>query len=162
MKIKNPSIKQILSGIGLGELRFGMTRDQIESVLGQPNEREKYSYDDLGDDFTENWHYDELELSLGFDQEEDWRLVTLAVTSKDFKYDKFIPIGLTKEQLSAELHNIVINDLDYEDWTTEESLSHELLSSKILGINFWFDEDSLTEVQWGPLLIDEETIDWPE
>lgn len=162
MKIMNPTIKQILSGIGLGELKFGMTRDQIEAILGQPNEKEKYSYADFGDDFTENWHYDDLELSLGFDQEEDWRLVTLAVTSKDFSFDRFIPIGLTKELLGSELHNIGINDLDFEDWTTEENVSHELLSSKILGINFWFDNNSLTEVQWAPLLIDDETIKWPE
>lgn len=158
----NPNIKQILSGIGLGELNFGMTRDQIESILGQPNEKEKYSYADLGDDFTENWHYDALELSLGFDQEDDWRLVTLAVTSKDYEFDGIIPIDLTKKELTSELNNIGINDLEYENWTTKESLSHELISSKKSGINFWFDENSLTEVQWAPLLIDDETIKWPD
>ena len=43
-----------------------------------------------------------------------------------------------------------------------ESPSHELLASDFLGINFWFDEDQLSEVQWGPLFVDDESIDWPE
>ena len=46
--------------------------------------------------------------------------------------------------------------------STVESPTHELISSDQLGINFWFDEDTLSEVQWGPLFVDDETIKWPE
>jgi hypothetical protein len=64
--------------------------------------------------------------------------------------------------LKNELRSKGITDLEYEDCSSEESPSHELLSSDSLGMNFWFDEDQLSEIQWGPLFVDDETIDWPE
>lgn len=158
----NSIIGNIIEGIGLGKLKFGMEMNTVQLILGKPEEKEKYSYTKEGDDLTESWHYDELELSLGFDEEDDWLLGTIAVTSKDYKFRDFIPIGLSKEQLKLKLKENKVNDLEFEEWATEENPSHELLSSESLGINFWFDKDNLTEVQWGPLFIDYERIKWPE
>ena len=44
----------------------------------------------------------------------------------------------------------------------EEAPSHELISSESLGINFWFDDDSVTEIQWGPYFNADESVQWPE
>ncbi|MGL1886447.1 MAG: hypothetical protein OCD76_08025 [Reichenbachiella sp.] len=156
-----PNIKEIKPGYGLGELKFGMNRDEALSILGAPDEKEVHSYTD-DDDQTENWHYDELELSLGFDQEDDWRLVTISITSQDYEFNKIKIIGLTNEQFSSQEKSLKMNDLEHEDMSTKESPAHELISSESLGINFWLDEGLISEVQWGPLLIDDETIKWPE
>jgi hypothetical protein len=161
MKKSNPNISTIDEGQGLGVLKFGLDRKAVELILGKPDEIENYSYQSDEEDLTENWHYDELELSLGFDEEEDWRLTTIAITSSNYKFKELDVIGVSKAEFIEKLKDNKINDLEHEDWSTEESPSHELLSSDKLGINFWFDENKLSEVQWGPLFIDDETIDWP-
>ncbi len=158
-----PNISTIEEGQGLGELKFGLERKQVELILGAPDEKETFSYsEEEEDDMTENWHYDDLELSLSFDEGDDWRLGTISITSSQYLLKGFAPIGLSKEDLETKLEALGIEDLEYEDWSPEESPAHELMASDSLGINFWFDEDKLSEVQWGPLWIDEETILWPE
>ena len=62
--IDQTQLKNITPGIGLGVLRFGMTREQIKQLLGAPDEIVNEEAD------SETWHYDELDLSLNFDQEE--------------------------------------------------------------------------------------------
>lgn len=158
----NPNIKEIKSGYGLGQLKFGMNRDEVLNILGAPTEKEAYSYTEDDDDQTEHWHYDELELSLGFDEEDNWRLVTLAITSQDYEFNEIKPIGLNKEQLSSHVLMYNISDLEHENMSTIESPTHELMSSESLGMDFWLEDGLISEVQWGPLFIDEETIKWPE
>ena len=46
--------------------------------------------------------------------------------------------------------------------STVENPTHELYSSDSLGINFWFDDNKLSEIQVSPLFVDNETIKWPE
>ena len=162
MNKDNSNINLIEEGQGIGALKFGLKRNTVELILGMPDEKEKYSYSKDEEDLTESWHYDNLDLSLGFDEEDDWRLVTIAITSTEYNFKGFSPIGLTKDELKNKLDAIGINDLEFEDWSSIESPSHELLSLDSLGINFWFDENRLSEVQWGPLFIDDETINWPE
>lgn len=153
-------IKEIKSGHGLGVIKFGMQRDAVRMLLGEPSEIEEYSYSGDGDDdFTESWHYDDLELSMNFDKEEDWKLSILSVTSNGHTFNGVQLIGLSKDALVTELEKLDVEDLELDDLSTKESPQHEVLSSESLGINFWFDADSLTEVQWAPLYIDDETDD---
>ena len=44
----------------------------------------------------------------------------------------------------------------------EDSEQYHILMSDEKGLNFWMEEGEVTEVQWIPLLKDEETIAWPE
>ena len=73
------NIKDIYVGKGIGQLTFGNTQEQVLAVLGEPAEREKYSLSELDNDDTEAWHYDDLDLSLSFDQESDWQLSSIAI-----------------------------------------------------------------------------------
>ena len=162
MRMSKSNINLIEEGQGLGDLKFGLERNAVELILGKPDEKENYSYTKEKEDLTESWHYDDLDLSLGFDEEEEWRLGTISITSSEYIFKGLSPIGLSKDELKNELKKHGIVDLEFEDWSTIESPSHELLSSDSLGIFFWFDDNRLGEVQWGPQFIDDETIDWPE
>ncbi|MCK0132516.1 outer membrane protein assembly factor BamE [Flavobacteriaceae bacterium F08102] len=151
----------IKEGIGLGKLKFGMSRNEVESILGQPEEIETHSFPD--DEYAaENWHYDELEVSLGFEEIEDWRLVTLAITAENFTFRRFHPIGMSKKEFINVLSEEGIFDLEHEDVSSEDYPNHEILSSDSLQMNFWFEEDVLSEVQWGPFFTDEDVIQWPD
>ena len=65
------ALKDIKPGFGLGNLKFGMTRAEVKLMLGEPSFIDKYSHSESEDDLTESWEYDELELSISFDEEED-------------------------------------------------------------------------------------------
>ena len=155
-------LRDIQAGKGLGNLKFGMDRDTVKTLLGEPEEKEQQAYAEDGSDRTESWHYDTFELSLIFDEEEEWKLVTIAVAARSYQVQGLQPIRLTKEQLEAELEAIGVNDFVFEDHSKEGGTSHELLVSDSLAMNFWFDEDKCSEVQWGPFYDEDETVIWPE
>lgn len=158
-------IRDILAGEGLGRIKFGITGEELKEIIGEPDEIDSFSHsenDGDSDDMMESWHYDSLELSASFDQLEDWRLVTLAVSSPDYLFEGKSLIGLERDELVKVLHELGLRDLEYEDWSSNESPDHKLISSEEAGVNFWLDEGVLSEIQWGPLLTDDDYIDWPE
>jgi len=155
------NIKDIKTGEGLGEIKFGMTREEIKDILGQPDDIDHYADSDLDEDESESWHYDELELSLSFDEDAGWKLVTIAVSSPNYEFHGKKLIGLGSDDLLEELNALDLGDFDTEDWSSEEVPDHKLISYPDSQINFWLEDGELTEIQWGPLFMDEETIQWP-
>ena len=153
----NANIESIEESKGLGDLKFGFTREEVEKMLGKPDEKETLAYSK--EDHTEIWHYDELELSLSFDEDDDWELSTISITSDKYTFRGFQLIGMSKEQLEDELEELGIEDLQEEDWDNEDTPGLELLTSDELGINFWFDEGLLSEVEWGRFYEEEDDDD---
>ncbi|MCB0703858.1 MAG: hypothetical protein KDC34_01050 [Saprospiraceae bacterium] len=159
----NLNHKDINTGSGLGPVKFGMSRETVKKLIGKASEIEHDAFEDEEDSQTETWHYDEFNLSLSFDEGFDWRLVSMAVTSDYFEFRNKKLIGLNRADLEKTLHDLKIADLEYEDLSTPEFPLHELVSSDALGINFWFEDGLLTEIQWTPLLRDEDdSIIWPK
>jgi len=148
--------KEILPGKGLGELKFGMSRDEVLSVLGKPDDVDTYDDDEIEDEGSESWHYDDLEISLSFDEEEDWVLTTIAVSNPSHTFMGHELIGLTKSELLAVLESLEINNLDIEDWSSEEVPNHLLISSNDLQVNFWLEDEIVSEIQWGAFVEDDD------
>jgi hypothetical protein len=155
-------MKEIIIGQGLGPVKFGMTRDQVEALLGAPDEvEENVDIDEDLDEAAEAWHYDELEMSASFDMEDDWRLGMMAISSEDATLNGKALIGLNRNQLLESLQDMGFEDLVFEDWSDEEDEDRHLVQSDASAINFWLEEGILTEIQWGPRYLDDETVDWP-
>lgn len=155
-------LKDIKPGYGLGILKFGMTRNEVDELLGNPNEIEKHEYSDSETELTEAWHYDDLELSLEFDEQEDWKLTTISVSSEFYKFKEKQLIGIDQNKLLLLLKELDIDDFEVEDLSPIENPSHKLISIYDLGINFWFENEVLMEVQWCPLFNEDDSINWPE
>ena len=86
--------KEIKIGLGLGEITFGSNKDKVEDILGKPNEIEVLDVPIDDEEISlEQWHYDELELSASFDQEQGEILDTLAVSSDEYTINGFSLIG---------------------------------------------------------------------
>lgn len=151
----------IVPGIGLGDITFGMSREEVEQLLGTPQAKTVTSYDDSGEDLSDSWEYHELRLDLSFEEEEDWRLSIISASSEDYTLEGKELIGLEMEELLPELAELQINDLVVEDLEGEHPES-QLISSEATGMNFWLNKGILEEIQWGPLFLDEHTIDWPK
>ena len=155
-------MKEIIIGQGLGPVKFGMTRDQVEALLGAPDEvEENVDIDEDLDEAAEAWHYDELVMSASFDMEDDWRLGMMAISSEDATLNGKALIGLNRNQLLESLQDMGFEDLVFEDWSDEEDEDRHLVQSDTSAINFWLEEGVLTEIQWGPRYLDDETVDWP-
>lgn len=155
-------IKEIKPGIGLGVLKFGMTKEEVKEILGKPEEIEAYNDSESIENLTETWHYDEMEMSLNFDQQEDWKLVTVSVTSEFFVLKEQTMIGLKKDVLIETLAEFEIDDLVVEDMSTKENPNQELIISDAKSLGFWLEKDVLTEIQWEPIIDDDDNIVWPE
>jgi len=154
----------ILPGQGLGIIKFGMSRDEIRSILGNPDEVDQYGYEDSDDDDdqTEAWHYDELNASFSFDALDDWRLNAIAVSDPEYLLNNKSLIGLSRMELQETLSDFGLGEIKAEEWSHEEMPDDRLLSIDEASMNFWMEDDQLAEIQWGPLIDEDDNVHWPE
>ncbi|WP_421765243.1 hypothetical protein [Ekhidna sp.] len=152
---------EIIPGEGLGKLKFGMSRSEVENLLGKPDHQEITHYSDDESDKSDAWEYHPLRLDLSFEEAEDWRLMILSVSSEDYLLKGSSLIGLDFDELMEELEVLKISDLEIEDLSSEDHPDQKLISSEALAINFWLHDNILEEIQWGPQFIDDNTINWP-
>jgi hypothetical protein len=85
----------------------------------------------------------------------------MAISSEDATLNGKALIGLNRNQLLESLQDMGFEDLVFEDWSDEEDEDRHLVQSDASAINFWLEEGILTEIQWGPRYLDDETVDWP-
>ncbi len=153
-------IKEIHIGKGLGALVFGATREKVKNLLGEPTDVEKYSLSEFEDDTTEAWHYDDHDLSLSFDEENDWRLSSIAVSSDDYTLNGQSLVGKTKEDILEECRKNGWGAPEEDEDVRAENSGNSLLHVDQASMGLWFEGDTLTEVQIGPFY-DNEGITWP-
>ena len=156
------ALKEIKYGYGLGNLKFGMTKYEVKLMLGEPSYIDEYSHSDSDNDLTESWQYDELELSISFDEEEDWKLTMMSVNSNFYEFEGKSLIGKFEKDILADLVSLNIEDTYLEDVSERDGENHKVIEIDDKSINFWFIDGVLDEIQWSPLFIDDDTIKWPE
>lgn len=155
------NISTIQPGEGLGDIKFGMSREALKRILGEPDEIESTVNDEDDTDITESWHYDNIEVSVSFEKIEGWKLCTIAVSAPEATLKGHKIIGLSKSELTDILKSMGIKNLVLEDWSSDESPDYVSLTSEEQEIVFWLEDDEVMDIQWGPLFIDEDTIKWP-
>jgi len=156
-------IKNIKPGIGLGKLKFGMAQDEVKDIIGLPNEIEIYQHlpNSKENEISENWHFKDLELSISFSSDDDWRMDTISINSKYYSLWGSIEIGQTMSQVEEILKGLKKDNYICEDWSNLESPDHKLFEFDDDYFNLWFDNGELSEIQWSPRFINEDEIDWP-
>ena len=155
-------MREIKIGKGLGEIKFGISRDELKKILGEPDEADKYSYTDTEADMTESWHYDELEISVSFDEEDDWQLGAMSVTSDEFLFNGEKLIGITEEEALSYIASIYPDDIEHEFTTYDDDPDRVLVSFDGLSLSFWFMNGILEEIEWGVLWDEADMQIWPE
>lgn len=156
------AIQSIIPGYGIDKIKFGMTRDEVKAILGEPDWKEKYSYTDDEDEMTISWEYYDLALSLNFDEEEDWRLIDIAVSSESAQLNGVQIIGKDKAHLTNILNDMGVSIIYEEDQSSTEGPNHSLIEIEQLSMNFWLNNGLVDEIQLSPFFIDDDTIKWPE
>lgn len=156
------NITDIKIGLGLGDIEFGITKEKLKYLLGEPDEID--SYNASGDDdgyLTESWHYDEHEFSVSFDEEDNWKLTTISISSPEctFKGNQLIGKNIDDVLQMIEKEDLGENELEE---LSEEGIDQKLVSYVSSSLNLWFEDDLLSEIQWGPFWDDEDTPKWPK
>lgn len=155
-------LKDIRLGEGLGVIRFGATKDEVKQQLGAPTETERYTLDEDDDeDETEDWHYDELGISLSFEQIHDWRLSSIAVSDEAYTLEDISLIGRTKDDVLEEFGKRKWGTPQEDDVVADEGDAQSLYHIDEAMLSLWFEDDELTEVQWGPHVKNGDVI-WPD
>jgi hypothetical protein len=153
--------KEIKIGVGLGDIKFGCYKEDLIQLIGEPTEKDTYNASGEEDGYlTESWHYDEQEFSVSFDEEDNWRLTTIAVSAPDFTINDKKIIGLSIDAALTELESSDLGDNDLED-LSDDIVSQKLISFIDSSLNLWFEDDELSEIQFGILWEDEDTPKWP-
>ena len=152
---------EIKPGQGLGVLKFGMRKSEVKLLLGEPSFIDEYSHSDSANDLTESWEYDDLALSISFDEEENWKLTMISVSADFYQLEGESLIGLNEENVITALTSLKFEDLELEDCSEIDGENHKVIEVEAQSINFWFIDGVLDEIQWSPLFIDDDTIQWP-
>lgn len=157
------NIKNIEPGIGLGQLKFGMAQDEVKSIIGLPNEIEIYQFlpNSEESEISEIWHFEDLELSISFSSEDDWRMDTISINSNYYSLWNSIEIGQTMSQVEKTLKRLKKENYICEDWSSVESPDHKLFEFEEYYFNLWFDKGALSEIQWSPKFLNDDEVDWP-
>jgi len=148
-------LKNIKIGEGIGSIAFGMTKEELTEVAGKPDEKEQFNYDDSDEYQAESWHYDGLELSVAFEEMNEWKLTSIAVSSPGYELGGKKLIGMTKDDVVKAIKGLDLGTMEFEDCSTDESPDLSVISFDESALNLWFDEGLLTEIQWGILWEDE-------
>ncbi len=135
--------RNIVLGKGVGKINFQMTKSQVEALLGKADEIENFSYSDSAEDLTEVWHYDELDLSMSFDEEYNYTLTTIAISSDQFTLEGKHVMGKAKTEILSELNKLELGDYYTEDFEDEITM----IFFEQFGLHLWFEQDVLNEIQ---------------
>lgn len=150
---------EILPHKGFGLVKFGMTKDKVESQLGKPSE----VYEEEVDGVTEIVvDYENIGVDLSFSSADNFRLGTMSFYESDTRLMGVEFIGLTEEELLTKANSAGITDLELED--DFEDLDSKDYYSDEFGLSFWLQEGVVDSITVFPAYDpeDEERAIWPE
>jgi hypothetical protein len=160
----NPKIKQIIPGVGIDTLKFGMTKDEVRALMGAPEEIDNIpDEDDQMIDSLESWFYDELELTLVFDEDYDWRLVSIAISDAHYTLFGDPIVGKPLYEVLDILKKHKVEITDRVDASDAETPDMEIIESENEGMMIWAMDGEAIEIQIVPEMDqDGSTLIWPE
>ncbi|MFV0345233.1 MAG: hypothetical protein ACK5IQ_03160 [Bacteroidales bacterium] len=156
---------EVVLGKGTDSLSFGMKGKEVEKILGKADEVETMCLEEDSDEQSEVWHYDDLGLTLTFDDIEGWQLTSISSSSPTTVLDGIELIDLSEDAVMQLIEDKKL--AENEGVGVFEGFADEIPDAKMIScpdneISFWLDSDGVIEVQWGVLFEDdEETIKWP-
>ncbi|HZX63205.1 MAG TPA: hypothetical protein VFE66_08335 [Bacteroidales bacterium] len=151
---------EIVLGRGIGEILFGIPKQEIAEILGAPNEIENPEDPERID--WEIYCYNSINCSFSFDPDNEDRLVEIVVENGYFHIGKKIRVGIRKEDILNLGVELKFGKYVIEDMRTEELPTHELISYDQVGLHLWLDDGLISSIQISHLLNEEGLLIWPE
>ena len=156
------NLKEITIGSGLGDVKFGCSKEKLKYLIGEPDEMDSYNASGEEDGYlTEAWHYDEYEFSVSFDEEDNWKLTTISISSPECTLNGNQLIGKSIDDVLLLIQDEDFGENELDD-LSDGNVDQKLISFLPASLNLWFENGTLSEIQWGVLWSDEDTPRWPE
>ena len=132
---------------GLGDVKFLSTVDEFISMIGQPDDDELIQ-EKISKFNSRILHYDSLELSASFDEENNWKLSSITVNSDAFHINDIYLFNCSKIDFLKKIEPLDLGTYE-SDVYNEEDYSSTTYYFKQNNISFWFENDALQKIQWG-------------
>ena len=140
---------------GFGELSFGMTIEQVTDFMGKPDDQDLL--DDLGEEETLIYHYDDYDISIFFEGTgDDKKLVNIETGNPEVKLFGTEIFDLNEEEIIKLMKKNKFTEVDDEILEDEEHENEKRVSFDEAMIDFFFEDEELTAVSWGNFSFDEE------
>jgi hypothetical protein len=144
----------IRPGVGVGDLRFGATRDEVRAAAGEPAEILP-SDEESG---SELWVYEAAAAAIGFAVDQNLRFVSCETYSMKATFNGETLVGLDREAAEAALERAGADEGVFE---AEDDEGIGQIAVPRLGLTLWFAEDAVESVGWGVLFDDDDNALWP-
>lgn len=145
--------------IGIDELKFGLTREEVKTKLGDPS---NITIEKCEDGITDEiWDYYELSLELIFSEDDDLMLGTIEVTKDDVKINDQKIIGISEQELVDIFPKLDLGELQFDD--VDKSFSSYSYHCDDSNISFWIQNKQVTSFWIMPEYDDSsEVVIWPK
>jgi len=138
-------------GIGLDNLIFGMSQENVINIMDKPDKIVKTQ---PLQDF--DYYFDNQLIRISFDSSEDYRLYTIEVFNPKVIMCNQQLINKDKGEILALLKSNGYYEIEQEEYETFETLLCEELGSE-----FSFEFNKLKSISFSPLFDDNDEIIWP-
>jgi len=99
---------QIHTSIEQYNIKFGLKREKVRDILGEPFSIDIIKVSDHAD--LECWTYDSHQIELIFDSENNYRLSSISFASKNVKVEGVAIIGLKENKLLKKFPELYCQD----------------------------------------------------
>jgi hypothetical protein len=151
---------EIVLGRGIGEILFGIPKQELAEILGAPDEIE--NPEDPERIEWETYCYNSINCSFSFDPDHEDRLVEIVVENGYFHIGKKIRVGVSRKDLLDFGVELNLGKYVIQDMSSMEFPSHELISYKQAGLHLWLDDEVISAIQISLLSDEKGFIIWPE
>lgn len=128
---------------GLSDLLFNSSIEDSLKLLGKPSEVEE-----IGEDIeypTTILHYDDLNISLFFENNDNSKLVCIDIDNPDAKLFGEKLIGKNSKEVVA----LMVKNEIYNQNMEEEAWGEKRISFEDYSIDFFFQDDELVSITYG-------------
>ncbi|MCQ2203833.1 MAG: hypothetical protein MJZ15_05280 [Bacteroidales bacterium] len=157
---------KIVPGVGFGKIKFGMSKEAVIEMLGQPDEiEEDANYGDDPNDKVTVLYYDMDGFSMSFDKEYKYKMTEISFDNDMFVLEGKVRVGMAKEEALKVLEAAGWDEPmeeDLADELDEENKGTTAYTYEEQNVTLWFDDETLGTIQVGPQWIDADTIKWPK
>lgn len=151
MKPIGGKFMEIKIGVGLDNLVFGMSQEEVKNILGIP--------DKVTDTEKENgivYYFNNKLIKTKFDKDENLRLYSIEVYNPEAVLFNQKILNKTKNEIINLIQDAGYNKIEYEDYDTFDTIFCEEIWS-----TFTFEFDRLRNIEFSPLFKDGNKIIWP-
>ena len=133
---------------GLGPIEFGMVKDQIIGLLGEPTDIESMVSGDPDLSPIEVLHYDELGLSFEFEFDIEYELITIAISEGNYTLADKPILGISFEELIQNYVALGYTVFNFENLEKHIPDEEESVYSIETGIKCWIEDKKVVELQF--------------